>query len=375
MTTICIDCRYLGERPSGIGEVVRGLVDHAPALAPDLQFLLLRNPEHSGPLSNAPNVREEVVRQAANGPATMWWLSQVVDLRGVDLFHAPFNILPGDLSMPTITTVHDIMWLTNPRWCKSGPFGLIEQAFYSHGIRRALRRSSHIATVSAASRDAILSHYPDLASRISVTLSGVSSRFRPMRVEPSALAAVGIAEGRRFVLTVGQYAPYKNHEGAIGAFAQAFADKDDVDMVLVQRQGRGRRRLLEIADRLGIAERIKLVGSIAADELVQLYSAASALLHPSFCEGFGNPVAEAMASGCPVITSNLSAMPEVAGGAARLVPPHDHAAIAAALREVVEDAELAARMRSVGLTRAVELDWRDFAQANVALYRKVLASA
>lgn len=375
MTTICIDCRYLGERPSGIGEVVRSLVDHAPSLAPDLQFLLLRNPRHPGPLSNAPNVREEVVSQAANGPATMWWLPQVADLRGVDLFHATFNILPGALAMPTLTTVHDIMWLTRPQWCKSGALGLVERAFYSHGIRRALRQSDHIATVSAASRDSILSLYPELASRISVTLSGVSPRFRPMRVEPSALEALGIAAGRRFILTVGQYAPYKNHEGAIEAFAQAFADESEVDLVLVQRQGHGRQRLLELASRLGIAERIKLVGSVGGDDLIQLYSAACALLHPSFCEGFGNPVAEAMACGCPVITSNISAMPEVSGAAARLVPPHDHAAIAAALREVVHDAELAARMRGAGLARAAELDWRDFARANVGLYRKVLAGA
>jgi glycosyltransferase involved in cell wall biosynthesis len=96
------------------------------------------------------------------------------------------------------------------------------------------------------------------------------------------------------------------------------------------------------------------------------------LLHPSFIEGFGNPVAEAMACGCPVVTSNCSAMPEVAGGAALLVDPHDPASIAAALRRVTQDPALAAELRQLGLARAARLDWRAFAAANLALYRKVL---
>ena len=107
---------------------------------------------------------------------------------------------------------------------------------------------------------------------------------------------------------------------------------------------------------------------------MQLYCGAEALLHPSFIEGFGNPVAEAMACGCPVVTSDCSAMPEVAGGAALLADPRDPGAIAAALKRAVEDPALAADLRARGLRRAAELDWRAFAAANCALYRRVLSA-
>jgi glycosyltransferase involved in cell wall biosynthesis len=370
--TVCIDCRYIGPRPSGIAEVVRGLVDHLPALAPDLQFLLLRNPAHDGRLSQADNVVERVVEQAANGPATMWWLSHIVDLSDVDLFHATANIMPAGLAMPCVVTIHDIMWLTRPDWCRTGLQGRIDRLFYGHGIRRALRSAEAITTVSGATAAEIATFHPPSAERTTVTLSGVSQRFRPVATDPAALQALGLVPGRAFVLTVGQYAPYKNHEGAIQGFARAFDHRRDIDLVLVQRSGSDRGRLLDLARRLGIGDRVHVCSAIDEATLLSLYSSAKALLHPSFCEGFGNPVAEAMACGCPVVTSGVSAMAEVAGGAARLIDPRAVESIAAGLVDVIDEAGRAAEMRVAGLVRASGLGWRDYAMANLAVYRRIL---
>lgn len=373
-STVCIDCRYLGPRPSGIAETVRALVDFAPALAPDLDFLLLRSPAHDGRLSDAGNVREAVVPQAANGPATMWWLPHVVDLSGVKLFHATFNIMPAGLRMPCVTTVHDLMWLTHPRWCNPRALGRMQALFHTHGIKRALHRATAIATVSEASRAQIIAHAPATANRTFVTLSGVSPDFRPTRRDSVRLTELGVRPDRRFVLIVGQYAPYKNHEGALRAFARAFANRTDIDLVLVQRMGKGAERLVRLATTLGIERRVRFLRTVSRQDLVQLYSAAAALLHPSFCEGFGNPLVEAMACGCPVVASDISAMPEVTGGAALLTPLDDTHAIAAALRTAVNDRRRAAVMREAGLARAAQLSWRTFAAANLAIYRRVLAT-
>jgi len=370
--TVCIDCRYLGPRPSGIAETVQALVDFVPEMAPGLDFLFRRSPAHTGPLSRAANVREAVVPQAANGPATMWWLARVVDLTGVNLFHATFNIMPAGLTMPCVVTVHDLMWLTDPGLCAAGPAGRLKAMFHAHGIRRALNRAVAIATVSEASRAAIRAADPAAAERTFVTTSGVSPEFAPTPPDRAALAAMGLRPDRPFVLTVGQYAPYKNHEGAVRAFALAFAEGPPVDLVLVQRQGGRAGQLLRLAKDLGVEQRVHVLAPIGRPALVTLYSMAAALLHPSFCEGFGNPLAEAMACGCPVVTSNVSAMPEVTGGAALLAPPNDPAALAAALRAAVLDPRQAEVLRAAGKARAAALSWRGFAAANLAVYRRVL---
>ena len=370
-----IDCRYISARPSGIGEVVQALVDHAPGLAPDLRFLLLKHPEAPARLSEAENVEEVVVRAAANGPTTMWRLPRVVDLSRLSLFHATFNIMPAGLTMPCVTTIHDVMWAAQPELCRPRFWRGGETWFYQHGIRRALRKAAAIATVSDATRAAIADFAPDAAGRVHVTRSGVSAIFRPLSDPGHALSGLGLRPGRRYVLTVGQYAPYKNHEGAIAGFAAAFAGRDDADLVLVQRLDRAADKLRHQAQALGIAPRVHFLSGLSRDQLIALYGSAVALLHPSHCEGFGNPLAEAMACGCPVVTSDRSAMPEVTGGAALLADPRDPAAIGAQLRRVADDPQLAANLSTRGIARAAELSWRGFAEANIALYRRTLAAA
>lgn len=372
---IALDCRYLGPRPSGIGEVVAALVRHLPELAPEIEFTFLRNALRDAPLSGAANVRELAVRSPANGPVTLLHLPLAVNLAGIDLFHAPANILPGGLTMPAITTLHDVMWLTHPQWCNPRPWGHVERRFYGHGITRALARSALVATVSEASRDAILRLAPEAAPRLVVTRSGVAGDFAPQPRDPAALAGIGVPPGRRYVLVVGQGAPYKNHEGALRAFALACTARPELDLVLVRRRGDTGPALERLARSLGIGGRVHFLEPVSRAALVQLYCGAEALLHPSFIEGFGNPVAEAMACGCPVVTSDCSAMPEVAGGAALLADPHDPGAIAAVLRRVLETPSLAADLRARGLRRAAELDWRAFAAANLALYLRVLDGA
>jgi len=370
---VCIDCRYIRNRPSGISVVVQELVNYAPILAPDLTFRLLKHPEAPARISIAPNVEETVLAHAANGPVTMWALPAVTSFRDVALYHGTFNIMPAGLKVPTVTTIHDTMWLDHPEWAAShGWRGRVDRLFYRHGIRRAIEQSSLIATVSTATRNDIAAIAPLAADRLRVTRSGVSADFHPIGERRT------IADWRRqlgcrsFVLTVGQFSPYKNQEAALRAFAQAFAADPGVHHVFVQRRGAGESALMPIAKALGVAERVHFLPQLSEDELVALYNDALVLLHPSLREGFGNPLAEAMACGLPVVTSNVSAMPEVTGGAALVAAPDDIATIAASLRRIADDPRLALDLRQRGLERAAELDWRNFALANIAVYRELL---
>lgn len=375
---IAIDCRYIRERPSGIGPYVQSLVDFLPGLAPDLRFLLLRHPRARAPLSLAPNVVEVVYPYEATGPVTMWALPQTVDLRGVSLFHATFNVMPAWLSMKTVTTIHDVMWIQHPEWCRRpGPWGQVETFYYNHGIGRALRKSVRIAAISEATRRAIGELDPEAAARTRVTHYGVSPDWRPPRDDAERAFAERMREkwvpgARRFVLTVGQFAGYKNHDAVIRAFARAFAGDPSIHLALVQRLGKGS-RLLPLVESQGLSGRVHFLKDVPFEELRALFWSAICLCHPSLAEGFGNPPSEALGAGCPVVTSNRSSMPEVSGGAGILVDPEDDGAIADALRTVEGDPVRAAEMRARGLEKVKQFPWRRTAEGTLAIYREALS--
>ncbi len=416
MPKVCLDCRYLKPAPSGIAQMIGALMAHLPALAPDWQFVFLRHTQaqsrsqssQAGSQYSAPNVTPTNVTEIAlagetNGPGTMFWLKHLLDLEPLDLFHAPANILPHGLPMPSLATIHDCLWLTHPQLCNNSLWGrLVERPFYRHGINRSIDMATRIVAVSEASRQAILAtrpgevsnhsanhpanhqpspdNLPPLAQRIKVISHGVSPEFVPHILSGDEVGALGQRLGLpdkvvhgRFFLTIGQYAPYKNHEGALRGFALAFAGRDDVALVMVQRQGPATGKLKRMAQQLRVEGQVHFLPAVDQSCVHGLYQQATGLLHPSFAEGFGMPLAEAMASGCPVVTSNCSAMPEVTAGAALLVDPHDPGTIADALMTLSEDGAARARLSQQGLARASELDWEQCARLYLQTYREILA--
>ncbi len=375
---VAIDCRYIRERASGIGAYVRALVDRLPHLGPEIDWLLLRHPRANGPLSTAPNVREQIVPYEPGGPVTMWALPDVVDLRGVDLFHATFNLAPARLPCPVVTTIHDLMWLDSPEDCRvPGPWGLVETLFWRHGIGRALRISERVLTVSEASRRRIVEHAPHLSDRIDVTPLAIDDAWRPPRPgEQSTIATARerYAKGaREIVLTVGQAAGYKNHDGVLRAFARAFPDDQAIHLVLVQRIG-GSGPYRALAAELGLEGRVHFHAAMPFEDLRALMWGALCLCHPSHTEGFGLPVAEAMGTGLPVLTSNASSLPEVTGGHAVHVDAHDDEAIAAGLLRLASEPHLRAVLRTRGLVRSRERSWQRVAEGTLESLQRALGA-
>jgi glycosyltransferase involved in cell wall biosynthesis len=184
-------------------------------------------------------------------------------------------------------------------------------------------------------------------------------------------ARYGVA--RPFVLFVSSLWPYKNCEGLLRAFAAAQSDLSGHQLVIV---GPGRdvdyvANLRALADRLGIGEDVVWVGGVALEETVQFYRCADAFVYPSFNETFGLPILEAMATGCPVVTSDTSAMPETAGGAALLADPNDPEAIADSI--VKACGPESDRLRLAGPERAAQFTWAATAAQTLAVYREVYA--
>ena len=365
---IAIDARYVREKPSGIGAYVRALIDRLPALAPGDRFLFWAHPLAAHPLSTAANAREVVVRQGANSPLPVYWPAHYVSFHEVDLFHSPGNMMPRGLPCRTVATVHDVMAIERPDLHLQGIERVAKSLYYQQAVWRALREATRLIAQSKATADRICALLPGAAKRLMVIWSAPDRDLRPpddMR-EAQAAAARLTNSDAPYLLLVGANAPNKRHELAVAAFARSVPRP--WRLVLV-RPHKGSHLLVQLAKRLQIADRLVWLEKLARRDLVTLIQGAGGLVQPSVYEGFGLPVLEAMACGCPVVASDIPAIREVTAGTALLFPAGDREALGSALREFVRSPSLRQSLREQGLARARDFSWDTNAYATLQVYR------
>lgn len=349
---------------------MRALLDRLPKMAPDVHFHLWVDPRARRPLTPLPDVRETVVRAPANSLPTLLWPSLLAPLDGVDVLHAPFNILGRGVRCATVVTVHDLMWLFDPIACEGLSWTTPVQAlFYRDGIHRALRQATRIVAISKATADSIAKAAPEARSRVRVIPHGVDARFRPPESRDKARAAAAriIGTDAPYFLVVGQNAPFKNHGAVIEAFAASGLAKS-ARLVLVQRLYAGG-KLQARARALGVDSSLIWIEKASEEEVVELLQGATALIQFSRYEGFGMPAAEAMACGTPVVASDIPALREVLGRAGIKVRL-DPAALARELVRVAAEPALRAELSARSLERAVDLSWDRSAEDHLAAYRE-----
>jgi glycosyltransferase involved in cell wall biosynthesis len=366
-----IDARYVAPKPSGIGRYVEALLERLPLLAPDARFELWTHPERPRPVS-FPNVTCTPVRAPADGLRTLLAPRRLGRIEPDDVIHFPFSLLAPRLPCPSVVTIHDLMWLEQPELVDARPLiRRVRQRYYQQGMRWAMHHATRIIAVSEATASRIRAVSPKSAERIVVTHNAVDPHFRAS-ADPAAAAARAhavVGSAAPYYLVVGKNEPYKAHELAIAAFARAKGPDDQ--LVLIQRTGAGE-RLAKLAKKLGVAARVRFVPNVTLDDLVALLQSARALIQPSLVEGFGIPVLEAMACGCPVVTSDTPALVEVVGGAGLHAAVGDAEALAGALRRSNEPG---VREQLVGrsLVRARDFDWDRTARTTLDVYREAAA--
>lgn len=373
--TIMVDARYLRGPTSGIGRYVGQVVRNCLQLDNTIRFELVTHPDNPRPIDH-PRVRCQPFGAAPNSLTDSLLLTRRVDFSGADLFHAPANLLPlGEVPVPSLLTLHDVMWLRGTGyWTDQWWRELTTGTFYRTMIPRSVQAADRIVTVSRTIQQEIEEMFPEMAGRVDVTHNGVDPFFRPMAPADGWPLIGDIAPPRQpFVLVVGRGSPYKNHPGAVEAFVRAFRDQPEVDLVLVRSKVRASEpRLQELKADPAAGWRIREQRRVTGDQLRALYSLARAFLFPSFYEGFGLPIVEAMACGTPVVTSNVGAPAEVAGDAALTADPHRPGEIARALRRLVENPQLNSHYRRRGLKRAETFTWTRCARATLEAYRNLL---
>ncbi len=276
----------------------------------------------------------------------------------VDIIHATAIAVPP-ASVPVVLTVHDLAWRHEP-----GHFTRRGVHFFRQHLEVARDEVALVFCSSEATRrDCLEAGFE--ADRLRVVPLGV--RSIETTEEAVALAKAKYGLRRRYIMWAGTREPRKNLAGLLAAFVEL--DRRDLDLVLVGPPGWGDEIDTVIA---GMTGRIHVLGFVDGAEQAALYAGASAFCFPSLREGFGLPVLEAMVQGTPVVTSLGTATEEVAGDAARLVEPRDSSALAGALAEIIDDADLARTLGRLGRARAADYTWERSAQAVVEGYREVL---
>ncbi len=379
---VCIDARYVRTtekevQPSGgIGRYVYQLLSAMLELDRELRLLLVVPEENGRPIVNGEHAaRVEEHRFAPPAQSLRTLLSYPCEALDADLFHFPANVLPLEAPGPAVTTVHDLMWLDEPKLCASSAIKrLVTGSYYRLGIEQAAHGSAHVLTVSETSREALVRRYPHLAQKITVTHHGLEPFFRPLEAsEAEALTSHLVPAGTPFVLSVGQGSPYKNHPRALRAFARAFADRPSMKLVLVRRFSRRDGEMRRLLASEALRDRVISLPEVGEEELRALYARASIFLFPSVFEGFGLPPLEAMACGTPVLTASFGAMAEICGDAALGVNTYSVSEIADGLVRLERDRELRDELVAKGRARAASFSWRTCAERTLRAYRHTLA--
>ena len=362
--------RSLDER-GGIGIYTRGILRELLDLDDlDQYTLYYRDPSNLGRYADRPNVRERAIPGRFNGVWDQFSIPLAAREDDVDvLFHPKFTI-PVLAPCPTVMVLHGADWLL-PEQAKYYPRRNV--AAMKVLVPLWCRRAAAILSVSELTTENIVEGVDGLPpEKVTTTYFAPARNFA--RVEsPERLEEVrrryDLPEKFIFSLSRHDNAHRKNAEGLIAGFRHA-APHIEHSLIIGGRDCERFREDYGIPDE-GWGARVRFLGWIEQEDLPAIYSLARLYLYPSNLEAFPIPITEAMACGTPIVTSNVNGLEELAGDAAVKVDPDDPAAIGAAVRRVVEDDELAARLSAAGLARSARFDWTSCAEKTLEVLRRV----
>lgn len=312
-----------------------------------------------------------------NPPARIAWEQGALPLylhkMRADVVHGLVNVLPLATTCPGVVTVHDLAFVRMPETLP--PF---KRAYLTALCQASTARAARIIAVSQQTAEDLQRYFGTPSSRVTVIHNGVSARFGTR--SPEKLQAFRQRSGApdRYLLYLGTLEPRKNLDLLLRAFARwrgACHPTDRcVKLVLAGAKGWYYDEIFGAVEKLGLTDDVIFPGFVAGDMLPEWYAAAEAFVYPSFFEGFGLPVLEAMASGTPVICSQAPGVSEVAGNAAITFAPYDEDALVAALHLLIGQPALRCALQQRGLVRAAHFSWRRCAEETLAVYQRVAAN-
>lgn len=371
---LCAHLMSLGRDYRGAGATwyIFNTLCHLPVAAPELHYTAFLNERRFTPPQGMRVRRSSWPTATPYGRIAWEQLRAPLALRQeqIDVLHAMAFVAPILSSCPTVVTVLDLSFLRFP-----AAFKTFKRVYLRSMTRLSVRRAARVIAISESTRRDVIDLLGVPAERVTRVYCGVDPSFRPLASDRVAAFRREKRLSDRFLLFLGTIEPRKNVVTLVQAFAALVAsdprEMADVQLVLAGSQGWLADPVYACVEELGLQDRVRFAGYVPEEEKALWYNAATCFCYPSLYEGFGLPPLEAMACGVPVVTSNVSSLPEVVGEDALTVNPLDGAALCEAMRRVLVDPDLRAQLAARGLARARQFSWLDAARQTADIYRWV----
>ena len=342
----------LGSKMEGFGNYSFELVSRLTAAHPEHTFILYFDRKIDVQFKFSNNVECRVLFPPTRHPILyiiwfQWRLKKAIRKDLVDVFWSPDGMFPLKKKIPVLATIHDLNFEHYPK-----DLPRLVAWYYKKYFPRFAQQSDKIITVSKTTKQDIITTYEVEENKIAVVYNGVNTRFKPLTDENKR--EIQKQFDKPFFIFVGSLHPRKNIHKLLEAF-EIFTKTDSQSELLIVGASMWKNETFKLSDEL--AGRIKFLGHVPTDNLALLMAGATALVYVPYFEGFGMPLAEAMASSTPIIAGNKSCLPEIAHNAALYVDPFNHLEIADAMTLIKNDVALQSKLIQAGKERLKDFSW------------------
>ena len=367
---IVFDARTATPHFPGIGRYVSNLLKGMTAFQDEISIHMIRGPGSAG-YSIAPSLKETTVNTSVFSIRQQWVIPKLIDSNMASLYHSTYYLMPYRVTVPVVFTCYDLIPIVYPQY-----FSIFQRAIYRTAHLLAARVSSQIIAISESTKSD-LTRYLSLGERkIHAIPLAADDAFRPQPKNIIEAVRKRYDLPRLYCLYVGTNKPHKNLLGLLKAWKLLHDDNalEGHSLVIAGQWDRRYPEAKEFSLISGLDRFVKFIGKVNDEHLPAIYNGASVFVQPSFYEGFGLPIIEAMACGTVVACSNTSSLPEVAGNAATFFNPKNPTSIATTLGDLIADNNKLSSLREKSIQQASRYSWKQTALKTIEVYRKACAS-
>ncbi len=377
---IGIDCRTIldpkrGEQ-AGVGHYTYFLVENLLKLDAKNQYVLFFDPK----IGDAGHFKQKNVtikffpfvdyKKYLPGAYSHLLIAAYVDRENIDIFHSPASTIPLAYSKKAVVTIHDLAIYHNPDWFPKG------QKFSTRvAVPQTIKKAKKIIAVSEYTKKDLIKYFKVQEDKVAVIYNGVEPKkdIDDVKTEDRKIVKDKYEIKQDFILFVGTVQPRKNIEGLISAFDSLRSTKifENYQLVIAGGKGWKYEPVYNLVRELALTKKVIFTDYVTKKDKWSLLNAASLFVFPSFYEGFGLSILEAMQQGTPVITSKVTSMPEVLGDAGILADPYDVKDIAKAIKKVLNNDALREELINKGYQQAKKFSWKKCAKETLQVYREI----